>query len=102
VKGIIAALLIGAVVGTTGPSEPPTTTTPATETLDEDGLPPRIPYDGEMTQMCEGPDLLWVTPDTPETRRSAERSCLRLDLMISRAPWPEGMSPVPTVEVASS
>jgi hypothetical protein len=93
---VAALVIVAAAAANTDPSapaEPPAAEQPAAPELDEDGLPPRIPYDGELTHTCEGPDLLTVAPDTPAARASAERACLRLHLSTERAPWPDNVHP---------
>jgi hypothetical protein len=80
----VAAVLAVALSGQDQPTE--------TAGLDENGLPPRIEYAGDLSHTCNGPHLAEIDPDTPQARTAAERACLRLDLMLNRADWPEGFS----------
>jgi hypothetical protein len=83
--GIAVAAVLA--IALSGQGQP--TSTPG---LDENGLPPRIEYTGDLFHTCNGPRLAEVDPDTPQARVAAERACLRLDLMLNQADWPEGFS----------
>jgi hypothetical protein len=62
--------------------------------LDEDGLPPRIEYPGDLFYYCDELGHPYgVDPDQPAAWTSAERGCLRLRIATGRAPWPNGIRP---------
>lgn len=62
--------------------------------LDEDGLPPRIEYRGDLAHGCDDEGrALDVEPDTEEAWAAAERRCARMHTAIEQAPWPGGMRP---------
>ena len=95
---IVIALAAAAAVALAGhhqPTTPDTSTT--TQELDEDGLPPRIEYVGDLTHSCEGTHAVEVEPDTPAAWAAAERWCLRAGIALHRVDWPAGLSPDVTV-----
>lgn len=108
-KGVLAVaalvLVAAAVTDQTSPDVPPAPAGPAPVAvdgpqpgapglvLDGDGLPPRIDYPGDLAYDCDGPRVTRVEPDEAAARVAAERRCLRLDLMLGRAEWPDGVTP---------
>lgn len=91
---LIIALAAAAAVALAGHQPATTPDTSTTQELDEDGLPPRIEYAGELTHYCEGPHAVDVQPDTAQARAAADRWCLRADLALHRVDWPAGLTPV--------
>lgn len=91
---IITALAAAFAVALAGAPQP--ATSPSQE-IDEDGLPPRIEYAGELTHYCDGPHATDVQPDTAQARAAADRWCLRMDLALHRVDWPAGLTPVNSV-----
>jgi hypothetical protein len=80
----------------TTPPTPTTAAVTATAELDVDGLPPRIEYPGTLDCFCdELGHPFGVEPDEPDAWTSAERGCLRLHIATGRAPWPDGIRPLP-------
>jgi hypothetical protein len=48
----------------------------------------------EMAYTCdEHGGLIWVEPDTPQTREQAVVKCGRLDRELDALPWPDGINP---------